>query len=75
MLLGWSRKRKSAREPVNPTVHPCPVALPQDKASGWPLTRPWPASSAISALSRGCQGLRHMPPNPWRLPHSKQEPS
>lgn len=72
--LYWHHKKFELLlgHPIIPTVPPGLVALPQDKAYRWPPTRPLLAVSIVSALSQACQGLQHMPPNPWRLLHGKQ---
>ncbi|CAL8243360.1 unnamed protein product [Lota lota] len=66
-LAGQSDQKSVARTPTRRAGEmKSPAAMPQDAASGWPLTRICPGGSTVSALSRVRQRLRPMPQNPRR---------
>lgn len=49
-----------------------PRSIASGKSLNVPWTKPWSATSIVSAPSQSCQGLQHMPPNPWCPLHNKQ---
>lgn len=70
----WNAFSLEKEQPAITTLLSDPGAMPQEKASKCPWTKLWSAASMVSAPSQSCQGLQHMPPNPWCPLHNKNRP-